>query len=456
MIIRDFESTVQKLFEKAIGELPKEDRWKAERNVFSEMRRVEADIVISKDSLPYAIVEVKSSTRPEAAERGQVMARRIAAYFNAPFFFVVTPTKFIYSQTAGFELAEQDRRITEKDIISLLSRPFERKFDRKEWQRQISEIEEYVENTEDNILKKKDGKILQTLESLKNPDNYSVIDETGKIELTPETEQKLFDSLLGLYKKKQVCRFTTLASIFRTVNNRSQSMSSIVSMNDKSETSYASRYFIHQGINLMTNGMSGPADWNNTFITSCCDQERENDVTMLRLYADDAKGVCIRYRIDSLEHYRGFILRPVSYQRKDGTHPELEVIIQLLNINVNSYTLTLPTLSIWQHFFKPKEYEFEKEVRLLYRKNQDRGDSPEPIWILNEEFNIISPIITFSIQEGENAYPLKIEALTLGPKMREAEINAIQLSYLLGPTAPMPLAVAPKVTVKLSDITHYR
>ncbi|MDE6006611.1 MAG: DUF2971 domain-containing protein [Muribaculaceae bacterium] len=456
MIIREFEQKIQELFEKAVDALPKEERWKAERNVFSEMRSVEADMVISKEGLPYAIVEIKSSTRPEAAERGQVMARRIAAYFNAPFFFVATPTKFIFSRTDGFELAEKDRRITPEDIISLLSRPFERKFDRKEWQRQISEIEGYVENTEDAELKKKEGKILQTLESLKNPDNYSVNDETGKVELTPETEQKLFDSLLGLYKKKHVCRFTTLASLFRTVNNRSQSMSSIVSMNDKSETSYATNYLMRQGFGLITRRISGPADWNNTFITSCCDQERENDVTMLRLYADDAKGVCIRYKIDKLDKYPGFILRPVSYQRKDGTHPELEIVIQLLNINVNSYTLTLPALSIWQHFFKPKEYEFEKEVRLLYRKDQIGGNTPEPIWILNEEFNIISPIITFSIKEGENAYPLQIEALTLGPKMREAETNAIQLSYLLGPHAPEPLAVAPKVTVTLSDITHYR
>lgn len=455
MIDKHFEEKIQELFQKAIASLPITDMWSMEKNVTSFNHQVEADILIKKGGINFAVVEVKALRSSETLEMASMQARFTGLLLSTPFYFVVTPDEFAYFQSDGKLIKVGTREITELDITSiLLSKPAE--FDNKKWKESIEQISREVEESTDTKLQK--AAILQVLESLKYKENYTPDNKTRKILLTPATEERLFDALLGLYKKKTVCRFTTLNSIFRTINTGKQSMCSIVAMNDKSETSYVGEYFKFKKWNFdkMPYLQSGPNDWNNSFITSCCDIDQENDFTMLRMYADDAKGVCIKYKVLDLRQFPGFILRKVSYQRKDGTHPELDIIIGLLSINVNGYTTALPSMSIWQHFFKPKEYDFEKEVRLLYRKDKGGIQPNETFWILNDEFNIVSPLVNFEVTTAHNTYPLQLEGMTLGPKMREADINSRQLSHLLQTAGLNSLINGPQVGIKVSDITHYR
>lgn len=456
MIIKHFEEKIQTLFEHAIASLPPMEMWSMERNVYSFQRRAEADILIKKGGINYAIVEVKGSLDSQTFERARMQARFTATLFFTPFYIVVTPKKYALYQSDGKLIRSESLEINELSVRALLTDQKPEKFNTQKWKDAIDGIDNEVENSKDQKLNR--AEIRKILERLKYAENYNVDDITRKIKLTPETEQKLYDALLGKYTGDLVCRFTTLNSIFRTVSTGKQSMSSIVAMNDKSETSYVIEYFNTQTPDLISNLQSGPSDWNNSFITSCCDIDRENDFTMLRLYADDAKGVCIRYNVLPLSKFPGFILNKVSYQRQDGTHPELDVIIKLLQININGYTLTLPGLSIWQHFFKPKEYEFEKEVRLLYRIDKKGIQPDESFWILNSEFNIVCPLVNFAVSSAKNTYPLQLERVTLGPKMLEADINSKQLTQMLtgAPLSPASILNGANVTVTVSPITHYR
>ena len=188
-----------------------------------------------------------------------------------------------------------------------------------------------------------------------------------------------------------------------------------------------------------------------------------NDFTMMRLYADDVRGVSIMYSINhDLLDNSNFSLRQVSYQRDNLTHPELDILIALLSIRVGNYSLKLNSLNRWKHFFKPKEYAIEQEVRLLYQsplspasEEQEQAGAPGPnrIWILNQEFNIITPLVEFDITSGHNRYPLRFEAITFGAKMEETNTNQLQLRELF---RIHNIENGTNISVSQSDISHYR
>lgn len=450
-----FENEIQELFERALERLNTVDGtdivWEARRNV--RLRRdYEADLVIYKSEKVYAVIDIKSSDR--FFRSAKISFRNVVYQLGSPYYFIVCPRIFGYFYADGGVIKIQGSGITEEDIIEILSGEYKQEFDSEKWNKAIDGVKEYVGSIEDKIIKSHIKEIEAALDNLKKSNNYRVGDGAYRVIIDKSAEDALFNALLGRYTKDKAVRFTTLNSIFRSINTASQSMCSIVAMNDKSETSYVNDYYRRIDETLCSHVLSGTKDWNNSFITSCCDKDRENDFTMLRLYADDAKGVCIRYKVDEISNYPGFIFRPVSYQRGDGSHPELDILAQLLQINIGGYTMSLPNFSVWQHFFKPKEYEFEKEVRLLYRDTgEERKGIKSEIWVLNEEYNVITPIITFSIKNSDNAYPLIIETINLGPKMREADINKEQIEYLVKRN---DIANGVNIVSVVSSISHYR
>jgi hypothetical protein len=81
-------------------------------------------------------------------------------------------------------------------------------------------------------------------------------------------------------------------------------------------------------------------------------------------------------------------------------------------------------LYVWRHFFKPKEYEHEKEVRLLYLPKQG---TVARNWILAEPYTIVNPLALFNLDE----FPLEITEIILGHKSAERELNKVQLKQML-------------------------
>jgi len=270
----------------------------------------------------------------------------------------------------------------------------------------------------------------------------------GKIILPKEYEDAIFHSLIETHKEEELCRYTTMSSLIRIIENKKNSVCSIVCMNDKSECYYAEKYISKKNIDIDTLSPNQIEELNKYFIMSCTpDFDR---LTMWRMYADDAKGVCIKMKIDdniinnqNPDDGIKFYLAKVSYGDENGNHKELDCIKKL----EKQLNILLQRKSIWYHFFKPYDYKDENEVRLLCKcENIEKYK-----WITVN--SILCPVFEFKIEESKNEFPLIIESVLLGPKCPEKEINAKQLQFRIGNQS---IINSKQITIGTSKIDHYR
>ena len=440
---RDFilmeESYVRRIFEKVIGS-DENRQWYIRYEVMIRMnarKRFLTDMIIYRQGSPYAVVEVKPSGVDLSRFISQM--RDVAFSIYAPVCFICTSQQFICFKTEDFSDKVEYKELTVENIRDLLSvkQAEKRNVTWSEFRNNCLKSLEEV-NIEEGKKKKmkcffsEDGIVISN-----EPEAFSFAKE--------DDEDILFLNLLGSYTKEKLCRFVTVNSIFRTCNDKEQSMCCIVCMNDRSETSYTV-----QKLDTPEN----VEEINKCFILSCCDEDRTNDFTMLRLYADDAKGVCLEYSIDygSLEK-NGFVLAPISYaQNEQQKHPELDFIRNILDNKIHGKRLKLKKLSIWRHFFKPYEYHDEQEVRLLFFRNDD---NPKLKWIYESHFGIITPIITFPVENNNNQFPLVLDKITFGPIAKSADVNVDQLALLISSNG-IEVSGNSDSLVSNSPIEHYR
>ena len=415
-------------------------------------RAIRPDIVIKKDGRMIIVCELKLSSFHDAYKAAEEQALMYCQILQCPYYLAITNEKYALFDKNNNKITGRDKLLDSQDLKEILtSVKFDENFNKDEWDKAIDDLIKEINNIDDEIIDK--SGIIDSLSQLSN--NVIIHPEDRQIDFPPQMEDAFFQTLLPDLNEDELCRFSTFNSLFRTISQKKHSMCSIIAMNDKSEISYVSDYFQNNGgIYPGASYLNSPENWNTCFITSCCGINRANDFTMMRLYGDNAAGIVYKYKIDVNRIKNGFILKPVSYQRDNGSHPELEIINKLLAISVNGYVVTLQNLSVWQHFFKPKEYAFEEEVRLLYKLPEDNeNSSSDIIWILNSEFNVITPIINFPVTETDKILPLIIEGITLGPKMTERESNLHQIQYLM---ALNKIENHSKTTITLSPVTHYR
>ncbi len=233
-----------------------------------------------------------------------------------------------------------------------------------------------------------------------------------------------------------VYRYTSLDTLFAMLNIGTYRMSGIVGMNDKSEIDY-----FDKECPIDTSGSSIRA-LNETFISSC--SFHKDDLTMWRLYGDDAKGVCLEFDIIPTDkRYDGFVLAPVSYAEKRDSHEALKLLKELSDLNVR-----FADLNKWKHFFKPYDYNVEKEIRLMFYDNgrYDNGVINRD-WVKTWSHSIINPFVDFKLNSSK--FPLQLKQILLGPKMPERNINRNQLEDLL-------LAKGLNIDVGVSKIDNYR
>lgn len=325
-----------------------------------------------------------------------------------------------------------------------------------------------------------DKEVVRRIANLTETDfDWTNINSTATtITLSDTLETNLFKAVLGNYNHHQICRYTTRESLFRILNDEKQSLCSIVGMNDKSECYYVDDYFSRKNRRSKSAGHRIDPRQNNYFITSCTQMgvdtpekpRMEDDLSMWRMYANDCKGVCLVCDVDDeMIKDNGYILAPISYATheiekdvwfdEDGNpdvyeflgykpaHPELDFIYDILNTKVCGYTLRLPHLDSWKHFFKSHEYRDENEVRLMYVAKENENLK----WI--QANNIFCPVVEKSIKDGENAFPLKIRKIILGPKFTEKEVNQIQLKLHLMKSA---IIDSSDISVEISGIDNYR
>lgn len=294
-----------------------------------------------------------------------------------------------------------------------------------------------------------DSSILHNLDTLFTEDNICYDEENGEVCFLSSIEDAFFRILLPQGDPKSLCRYTTLNSLFLTLKDKNNCMCSLTCMNDKGEISYADKY-IHYGVYAYSHQVID--ENNDCFILSCCDADKNDDLTMWRLYGDQGKGVCLEYEIDStlIDNSR-FFLAPVSYGRKKNEHPQLDFIKNINNWIKDGWSFKFHRWHIWKHFFKSHLFEDEHEYRLLFIPASE--DEQKLHWMMDSTNNIVSRIALFGMDE--NGFPLKLKSVLVGPKCPEQESNVDQLEFMNRKQKVIQPDRVMKV-VKASNITDFR
>lgn len=249
-----------------------------------------------------------------------------------------------------------------------------------------------------------------------------------------ENTEKMLDpefcreQLGKLSSEEIICRYSSLESIFSTLKFKTLRMNGLPGMNDKTEGLFA--WNILNKLESMKNeeGRKRKREINNAFIVSFSNHKQIDTLDMWRLYGDDAKGVCCIYSILKERIKDRFFLHDIKYISKNeigDTHLEnLKKYIESQN------TLTYTDLSPSIFFYKSKDFENEKEVRLLvdnkkstaYKNSQYKRE-----WALTNSNKIPNPYIDISLDE----IPIKLEKIILGPNMNDIDTIQVQLEAML-------------------------
>lgn len=272
---------------------------------------------------------------------------------------------------------------------------------------------------------------------LKNRGNKDFIESlrenNGKYYFYNDDDESCFwHKLLNdrVYKQDTIYRYTSLDTAFWILKNRTYRMYGIVGMNDKSEVDYVDNYCSIKDKKLSYRVL------NDLFLSSCTSSN--DNLTMWRLYGNDAKGACLVFEIKS-DSQKDFHIQAVSYANDQGKDSKLDIIKDLNNRDV-----VFQDIDKWKHFFKSKDYSVEHEVRLLI---QNKGQSKRD-WIVSNDNSIITPFVEFNIFD-DPGFPLVLKEIILGPKCPEQETNKYQLQELIQQNNL-------SVIVRASEIKNYR
>lgn len=306
-----------------------------------------------------------------------------------------------------------------------------------------------IENAKNAKLKQKNA-IIKFINKSRTKSLFKMDATTGKIKFsTPSSEDAFFSLLLNRQIPSKLCRFTTRHNLFLLFKEGKQNMCSIVCMNDKSEETYADKI-----TGLGHDWGETKLENNNCFILSLMPDEKFDDLTMWRLYGDDAKGVCLNYELKEKQRGRklkgDFYISCISYGESEKVHPELDFIRYVGLLNINHWQFQFQRWHIWKHFFKSFRFKDEKEVRLLYLSDGKKKEDKQ--WIENQDSGIVSKMLLFPMIPT-NSFPLILTNVIVGPKAPEPRKIAEQFSFIVSQewgAYPTP------ILIRQSDIKEYR
>jgi hypothetical protein len=188
--------------------------------------------------------------------------------------------------------------------------------------------------------------------------------------------------------------------------------------------------------------------------------ERKDDLTLWRLYSDDAKGACLIFDVKRKNLNNHVLLQKVKYADEDGKHKELDFLKQIKEDveTITGYKFEFRKIGYWKHFFKPYDYSIEEEVRLLIIDN-DSLVKIKSDWVMTSSHSIINPIMDFRL--NSKSFPIQLKEIILGPKCVEQETNLVQIQEMIRRkkkeiTMKSFDASLNNLKVVLSKIKHYR
>jgi len=420
------ELDVQKRFSnsnlKEFFEIRPNVRWKSPHDY------TEFDIALFQKELLYAIIEVKLNLEsPNSMDMAKSQVQKAFRLTHCRFGVITDNNRFYIADFA--KSFEHFAEMSFDQIVQCLIKPSA-----------ISQSKEKIDNTRERIKNALgiyfDG---NTVKSINIDIIYDKNQGVFSFENT-EKENNFFQKILSpIGVDKLVYRYTSLETLFVMLNKGSYRMSGIVGMNDKSEIDYFdTKCPIDSGTTIR--------ELNETYISSC--SYLKDDLTMWRLYGDDAKGVCLEFEIISSDdrtsdkRYNNFILAPVNYA-EGGEHKALKMLKALSEAKVR-----FAELNKWKHFFKPSNYKDEQEIRLMFIDNgrYDNGVINRD-WVKTWTHSIINPIVDFKL--NSLGLPIQLKRIILGPKMQELEVNLSQIDYYLS-------LKGYSAKVEKSIITNYR
>lgn len=325
-------------------------------------------------------------------------------------FYCGKDEKTLFYITSTNELKE----MTLDDIICCIKN--RRNFGKRPEIIEISNLLDFEKNYFSNFI--------ENIKDLINTETLEFDENKGEINLKKETEDKFFKSLLPQIENNELCRYTSIYSLFKILNEKTVGLVSITCMNDRGELTYSDKQI---GNYIYSLNKSKVREDNNCFILSCCNKDKEDDLTMWRLYGDSAQGTCLCFDITKNDTENLF-LAPISYGESEKVHKELEFIKYISNIDIHGWKFIFKRWHIWKHFFKSYIFKDEQEIRLLYQANDDEEDD-EIKWIRDNTNGIISRIKIFKLGE-DSKLPLKLKKAIIGPKCNELESVVTQLNYM--------------------------
>lgn len=271
---------------------------------------------------------------------------------------------------------------------------------------------------------KEDVELYNNLNKLFIEDNLIFNDSTGDVSFIKKVEDLFFKALLPQMEVSKVCRYTTLNSLFLLLKEKRHCLCSLTCMNDIGETSYADNWI---GDGAYAETYKTIEDNNNSYILSCCASDKIDDLTMWRLYGQNAMGACLVYDVkNDLVDNDSFFFAPVSYGQSEKKHKELEFIGNIRNWEKNGWKFKFNRWNIWKHFFKSYLFKDEQEIRLLYVRSKD--SEIERKWIMDSSNSIASSLCLFDIDESK--FPLSLSSAIIGPKCPQQASNIAQFNYM--------------------------
>jgi hypothetical protein len=383
------------------------------------------DLIIKADKKIIAAIEIKSSEKLNSS----LMS------FTTDFYFMFKIRYFIYTDGVNFHVF--DRLKNPKKSIKIDSEKFVFKMTsltlitiQEELKMKVksiifNKIENYSKKNS-NLISLKDKFSNTFIQQLKLSSEYLFYFENGKTDVN-SFEFQLFEKLLNNKSPETIYRYCAFNRGFQIVDDSKIAMLGLPGMNDTTEPNYIDNYLNDSNEVPWEMAAQSRAALNRRFIMSCT--TLPDDLMQWRLYGDDAKGCSLKFNTkDVLQNSQQFYLGEVKYADKNGEHPELKILKEIRKEIKEKLFLDIKFISlyVWKHFFKPYEYAYEKEIRLLYiHKKEDR----EKKWIIAEPYGIVNPMVIFDMTKNE--FPLKLTEIMLGPKKSEKELNKSQLKQMI-------------------------
>lgn len=269
---------------------------------------------------PFAVIEVKGRLyNKNLLARATDQVRSALSITNARYGIVTDNEQFFLYDRSLFQ--QDFLPITFEKIVQKLIEPEKIKINKQDRELVLSIIKEaaYKHLNENNeFLEFIRSKSFLGRIKFDNSTNTYFFD-SGE-EGISSFENQFFIKMLGEFKETKVCRYSGLNTIFDMLNYLSFRMNGLVGMNDKTEVNYVEYYLNGIKRPLVKEHYNTVMAINNRYITSCSGVDRVDDLTMWRLYSEDAKGTCLVFNVKRNNLNNHVLLQRVKYADFNSPH----------------------------------------------------------------------------------------------------------------------------------------